>query len=301
MSESAPFDFREWQAQVGKLLDKQIFFVGGTEKSGTSWLQQLLDAHPEVVCAGEAHFAESLYPAMKETLEAHNARMLDAKENPLLSEIGKPHPVYEFPELQYVLVSAIAALLLKCARGRAARAIGERSPKNVRAFTGLVELFPQAKCIHIVRDPRDVGISCWYHARRNVAPDTRSSMLSKPEFVRQHIELWNQVVGGGVGFGEENPGAYKELRYEDLVDRTAPVLSELFHFLGVDDRIEVAERCAARASFETLSGGRRPGQENPDSFFRKGVAGDWKNHLDAETNAYVITKCGALMKRFGYI
>ena len=36
----------------------QVFFVCGAPKSGTTWLQRVLDAHPEVICSGEGHFIQ---------------------------------------------------------------------------------------------------------------------------------------------------------------------------------------------------------------------------------------------------
>ena len=33
-----------------------VFFVCGAAKSGTTWLQRILDAHPETRCSGEGHF-----------------------------------------------------------------------------------------------------------------------------------------------------------------------------------------------------------------------------------------------------
>jgi len=282
-------------------LDKQIFFAGGAEKSGTSWLQRLLDLHPEVSCVGEAHFLESLFPAVKKALEDHNRFMLDRIANPFLDEVGEAHPIFDLGDLRYIVASSIAMLLLKRSQGKSVRAVGERTTQNLHDFGMLAKFFPGAKCIHIARDPRDCGISRWFHTRRSVPPSARGRMVTKADFVRQHADYWAAVVGRGVRFGERHPDRYIELRYEDLVEQTAPVLVRLFRFLGVDASPETAERCAREAAFEKLSGGRTRGEEDPESFFRKGVVGDWKNHLDSETNEYVIEKAGDVMRHFGYL
>jgi sulfotransferase family protein len=299
-AEETPFDFRAMLRQVEALLEKQIFFVGGAEKSGTSWLQGLLDLHPEVTCAGEYHFVESLFPALKTALETRNTFSLPDSRNPLRHELGEPIPLHDFNDLQFVTASAIAMLLLK-PTGKSPKAIGERSARNVHDFDSLTALFPGAKCIQIVRDPRDGAVSQWFHIRRLAPPNEWSRLQSKSSVARMYAGMWAEVVGRGMRFGERNPGRYFELRYEDLLDRTAPILGEIFRFLGVDDSIETARRCAESAAFEKLTGGRPRGQEDPRSFFRKAVVGDWKNHLDAETNAFFIAKAGPLMRRFGYL
>ena len=41
---------------LADLAGKQLFFVGGAPRSGTTWLQQLLNAHPDCSCRGEGLF-----------------------------------------------------------------------------------------------------------------------------------------------------------------------------------------------------------------------------------------------------
>ena len=53
------------------LRGKQIFFVGGVMKSGTTCLQLLLNAHPEVSCHGEGHFPDYLALGLKEGIDKH--------------------------------------------------------------------------------------------------------------------------------------------------------------------------------------------------------------------------------------
>ncbi len=52
--------------------------------------------------------------------------------------------------------------------------------------------------------------------------------------------------------------------------------------------------------FKKISGGRRLGEENPNSHYRKGIPGDWANHLDADHLGEIMERYGDLLKRYGY-
>ena len=52
----------ERQAALAALTGKQMFFIGASPRTGTTWLQLLLDAHPDISCRGEGHFFDSLKP-----------------------------------------------------------------------------------------------------------------------------------------------------------------------------------------------------------------------------------------------
>jgi hypothetical protein len=53
-------------------------------------------------------------------------------------------------------------------------------------------------------------------------------------------------------------------------------------------------------SFETLTGGRKEGEENSSSFFRKGTSGDWKNHFTSEIKEQFKSIVGDQLISLGY-
>ncbi|MEB3280991.1 MAG: sulfotransferase domain-containing protein [Lyngbya sp.] len=52
--------------------------------------------------------------------------------------------------------------------------------------------------------------------------------------------------------------------------------------------------------FSRYARGRKPGQEDVKSHNRKGVAGDWKNHFEAEHKQFFKEKYGSLLVQLGY-
>ncbi|HYZ05733.1 MAG TPA: sulfotransferase domain-containing protein, partial [Rubrobacter sp.] len=54
------------------------------------------------------------------------------------------------------------------------------------------------------------------------------------------------------------------------------------------------------ASFEQLSGGRTQGEEASSSFYRKGIAGDWKNHFTEKDRRVFKEEAGELLIQLGY-
>jgi hypothetical protein len=73
----------------------------------------------------------------------------------------------------------------------------------------------------------------------------------------------------------------------------------LFSSLDVQRDTVLMERVTAATSFEAMSG-RKPGEEHPTSFLRKGVAGDWIGRLEPEALALLQESCGELMRAKGY-
>jgi hypothetical protein len=59
-------------------------------------------------------------------------------------------------------------------------------------------------------------------------------------------------------------------------------------------------RCVESASFERLSRGRQRGEEDPSSFFRKGIAGDWQNVFTEEDKRVFKEEAGDLLIKLGY-
>ena len=257
----AGFDFRAMHGRIAALLDKQIFFLGGAVKSGTTWLQALLDAHPLVSCTGENHFVDCLSPTLKKSLEEYNRILLDPRGNTAY-QLGKQPALFDAAEFQYVLVTAMLALMLRQAGGKPVLAVGDKTTVNVQAFGALSKLVPRSKHIHIVRDPRDGAVSGWHHVSRLFPEETRQRFPVMLDYVKHYADVWTLEVGRGVAFGTREPDRYLEVRYEELVAQTASTLAVIFRFLGVDPGEDALQHCIRVASFETLSGGRARGHFN---------------------------------------
>jgi sulfotransferase family protein len=287
------------QAAISELRKKQIFFIGGVMKSGTTWLQLLLDAHPQVSCNGEGHFTRGLAPTLHAALHQHD-QLIAQKNKTIFNEMQGYRGLGE-EDVQYLLASSIALYLLRQSKDKtAARAVGEKSPKNVLYFDVFDSLFPGAKFIHIVRDGRDCAISGWFHNLRVARDLTKKNHESMNFYVTNFIDGWAKDVGAAQLIAEAHPARVRQVRYEDLAANTEQVLANLLQFLDVDVDASVLAQCCSAASFAKLSGGREVGQENLASFFRKGAPGDWRNHLSPEMQVTIRQRAGEWLDRFGY-
>lgn len=60
------------------------------------------------------------------------------------------------------------------------------------------------------------------------------------------------------------------------------------------------EEITEKLSFKKLAGGRKKGEENIKSHYRKGVHGDWKNHLNEDHIKYFKEHYNDLLVKLGY-
>ena len=113
-------------------------------------------------------------------------------------------------------------------------------------------------------------------------------------------EAWRDGGDRGGRLRQANvPDLVCELHYRDLHADPLCEVERLFQFLGAPTPPALIEQIVAATSFEALSG-RRPGDEDPDAFLRKGVPDDWRAELDPESAQLIVESCADLMreKRF---
>jgi hypothetical protein len=293
------FDLDAMHQAIAAIRRKQVFFVGGAAKSGTTWLQFLLNAHPEISCTGEGHFANKLLPGLAQTLKAHNAT-LQTKSQSIFDGLNQ-QPLLTDQHTLYLTTAAICLLLSPPDKVGLAGITGDKTPDNVRHFPLLATMFPQAKFIHILRDARDCAVSAWFHNQRVNPESFGEYFASFHKFTDAFAEAWVLNVSLGAKFAAEQPERCLTIRYEDLSRDPVALFKQVCRFLGASIDPAVLQSCCAAADFASLSGGRSRGQEDRGSFFRQGLPGDWRSHFDASAELAFRAKVEPWLSTFRYL
>jgi hypothetical protein len=290
---------RSWidqQDDLTALARRQLFFVGGAPRSGTTWVQQILDLHPEVSCQGEGLFQKELADRLQALMTARG-EALEAKNTRLFRHTGGyPTPLPE--DLEVLLGTAILLALRRQCGAAPCRAVGEKTPENVFFFPRLKQIFPAAKCIAVARDPRDVLTSAWHFFRQPIAAEQEEA--EKLGFIRMALPLLNQGARAIVDLAARWPADVMTVTYEALHRTPGLVVSNMFRFLSVSDAPDIVADCVARTSFAALSGGREAGTAQNGAFFRKGISGDWPSTLTPAMNELVLRELGWMYPHFGW-
>jgi len=212
---------QRWQAKdFADNLPLPVFLMGFL-RSGTTLLEQALSAHPGV---------------------------LSSDENTLINELDA-----ELARISGIQGDSAAALrsigieqVRQLRRFYWQRAGEEYGPQAMQKLfinktalnsieIGLIAcLFPEAKIIFALRDPRDVCLSC---AMQAFAPSPATvNLLSWQGIAKQYAA----IMGLWLHFrGAIQPG-YLELRYEDTVNDFEGSLSQVFALLGLNWHPQVA-------------------------------------------------------------
>jgi hypothetical protein len=286
----------EHQPELTDLARKQLFFIGGAPRSGTTWVQRILDSHPEVSCGGEGlfqkHLAEPLEAMMKQRAEA-----LSAKNAILFGDTGG-FPLPQSEDVEILVGTAILLSLRQQSAGKPCRAVGEKTPENVFFYPRLRQLFPKSKCIVIARDPRDLLTSAWHFFHKPAADEDETA--AKFAFIRLALPSLEQGARMALDLAARHPADVMTITYESLRRTPAFVVANMFRFLSVSDASSIVADCVARTSFAALTGGRQAGDERKGAFFRKGVAGDWRSTLTPPMNELILSQIGWMFPAFGW-
>jgi hypothetical protein len=297
-----------------------MFFVVGLAKSGTSWLMRLLNNHPEILCRGEGKFFGKDSPRSLQGALARSEELQTwLSDNPWTSRDQDP----DLQDLVSVLVHYLMQEKLKKTRKKI---VGDKTP--IPPFPALGEiatLCPGSKVVHIIRDGRDVAVSATHH-RWNNATDKGGPFKLTPEqkakrdayhsnpgafgfmgesifedgYLARAARIWSTTVErvSQDGFRLLNDNYY-QLHYEDLLTDSLGETRRLLEFLGADSSEAFARKCIEGASFEKMAG-RERGKEDPTSFYRKGISGDWQGVFTKEDRQVFKEEAGEMLIQLGY-
>ena len=158
--------------------------------------------------------------------------------------------------------------------------------------------------IQIVRDPRDVIVSEYFHQFHmlkgvnfpTIATASKDELLSIDS-----IRIWSSSYYGMYdNLSWKYCSDFPVLRYEDLISNTPLELSRCLGAIGVEIPGALAEYAANVNSFEYVTGGRRRGQMDPTSPVRNAIVGNWREHITRDTEIALSRKFEVYLRDFSY-
>ncbi len=277
---------------------KRFFCVRGHMKSGTNWVSNLLNLHPNVSCTGEYHF-HHLTNGIHEMFQRVDWLQSNREQGESF------HREFELLMKRTMLRRA----------NRHAKWIGDRTPGTLHPV-----VFPDAPHICIIRDCRDVVVSRIFHLfnraehgviSREIASDPRlqtqlqrfqanpdyfdqnpRELLQSEGAIRRAARSWRLHLREDRAWLQRQPDLnVLIIRYEQLHDDVIYYRNQMLEFLGVDASL-------ANPIDEVTS----PGFERPleNRHYRKGRVGGWKAHMTKDAQRWITEEAGDELIEQGY-
>lgn len=174
-----------------------IFFVG-FPRSGTTLMEAILEAHPDIASTAEAELLE-----------------------PLVDENGRPN--VDRPQQHYFEDVRRRAPLIP-----SSATILDKLPLNLVFCRAIDRMFPDARLLVALRDPRDVVMSCLMQRFRLNAAMRNFDTLDGT------VSLYEDVMSLWLESRETLTIPWHEYRYEDLISDQTSTVDDVLTFIGLN-------------------------------------------------------------------
>jgi len=209
---------------------KISFFIIGAGRSGTTLLQSMLNAHPEITIPPESHFFRNYVVSEirgrrnKEPIQ-DVADKLKEDEYLVRFEIDLDLLLKSF--LQEGEQFSFRLLFLKILRSYAKkmgkRIVGEKDPTNSLFLKEIHTAYPDTFIFHIIRDPRDVVLS-----KAKTPWGKNQSFFSH---LISTIDAFSNARENGLKYFSQK---YIEILYENLIEHPKRELQKICQALDLE-------------------------------------------------------------------
>jgi tetratricopeptide (TPR) repeat protein len=250
--------------------DAPVFLVG-FPRSGTTLLDQILSSHPDIAVVEEK--PALVDAALRYTIEPgklDDLRGMDA------GEAQRYRRLYREKLRQYAKGAGKKKIII------------DKLPLNLAQLTLIHRLFPQAKIIFALRDPRDAVLSC-FQQRFELNPEMAQFLK-----LETAAAYYDRVMTLAQLSFDRLPIARHTVRYEDVVKDLRGAVEPVLDFLGLewDEAVENYRETAKGRVITTPSAAQvvRPIYESSQ--------GKWRRYESAL--APVLPVLASWVSRYGY-
>lgn len=280
-----------------------FLFIVGCQRSGTTVLQRVVNAHPRVAVINQSCWIPDYFEARTGltpeglVTPALIPQVLGQKQfRKGLRKVGIGREELEGlrgdgPVSYAAYVTRLFDLF---GRARGKDLVGDKTPRYVRSMRTLHALWPEARFVHLIRDGRDVGLSTLSKRKKTALPRRAFATWGDHPVITAALKWeWNVRLGREAG-QVLGPERYYELRYENLVARPAEECTRLCAFLGIAYAEDMLHFDRARTK-------AKPGLDAKKAWrpITPGLR-DWRTQMSADDQARFEAAAGDLLDELGY-
>jgi Sulfotransferase family len=290
--------------------ERQLTWLFGSPRSGSTWLMRLLAAHEGVLAINEPLIGWYLAPFLSD-LPGGDARSLDVSNFTLSRVQARKYSQFFSEQFAEVWVRNLGRMMRERfyqqavwdgGGEHAGKRVLIQEPNGSQAADVIMRALPQARLLFLQRDGRDVvdsdlaanlegsWVSRDFPGLRGIAEGDRLA------FVAQSAQKWRwrtEVVQAALA---THGGPSLVVRYEDLLREPALHLRQIFDWLGLEVREPEIQMWVEQNSFERMSGG----SAGPSEFFRQAQPGSWRQNLRPDEQTLVQELLGPTLRELGY-
>ena len=188
--------------------DKEIIFICGMPRSGTTLVEQIIAAHKDVNGAGELIYLQSVI--QKNFLEDQNLNKQKIVDQAHSSQNRVQKEYFEFLNPHKF----------------SGKKITDKAPQNFRWIGFMKIFFPNCKIIHCSRDPKDNGLSLF---KNNFASNSMDWSYNQSD-IGKYYKLYLKLIGF---WKQKLPSFIYEAKYENIVNNSEEEIKNLIKFCNL--------------------------------------------------------------------
>lgn len=277
---------------------KNNFYILAMGRSGTTLLQNILDAHPNITIPPEAFFPLHLYHKYKnETIwsnqtiknfidDLYTDRPFRIRWNVARKDVENAFIAYKatsYKEACNVVRSAYKSSF----KIKKIDCFGDKNPTYANMTKRIMEIDPSAKILHMVRDPRGSGNGRLTTFKMKDALFVGLSWANSNERILK--------------LKEKYPNQYYLVRYENLIEHTEETIKAICQFLEIPFQpIMLSYREETVKEYNQYSTILREKHESVLKPIDKKIADKWKIQLSKQQLADIELTTYKTAKKLGY-
>lgn len=194
----------------------RLIFIGGTPRSGTTLVQNMIDSHPRVLGGPEFLHLPDILEVRRKLHASIDREWID-----LLCSCAS---------VDKTIADVVENIFLPLADRYNKEFYSEKTPENILVFAELMELFPQAHFIQVVRDPRAILASM-----RQVRERAITKKMTPPGFTadyKKSVAFIKRCLEAGQRAAQK--GGVLTVVYEQLVENPVLESKRICDHLGLE-------------------------------------------------------------------